>query len=298
MALLAVSDTGVDRPNRRPLPDRLVAVRFTPLPLAASSAGSLRLVGAWTVAAGDPRFFGLSALAVRGNRLLALTDSGVTIDLPKPGDGTVTRLHDLPDGPGFATYKKYRDSEGLLQEAGGGWLVTFEYRHSLWRFDQGFTQGAQVADLSVMRWPKNDGVEALVGAPGGGLLLFPESTRGVLLLRDGRATLLPLVGRTGGIADAVTLPDGRIMVAVRDLGLGIGNRLAWLEREGLGYRLVTFATLPLGWLDNVEGLAAERLPGGGTRVWAVTDNDDWRRTVLLEMELPPERATRARQPTC
>jgi hypothetical protein len=252
--------------------------------MAANSG--VRLRGAWKVTSSDSRFLGLSALAVRGGRLLALTDSGVTIDLPRPGEGGLARLHDLPAGPGFPTFKKNRDGEALLRTADGGWFVTFEFRHSLWRFGPDFRNGARLVDLSTMPWPRNEGVEALVAALGGGLLLFPEYGRGVLRLHKGTGRLLPLNGRTGGLADAVTLPDGRILVAVRELGLGITNRLAWLEPDGAGYRLRRFAALPLGPLDNVEGLAAEALPGGSTRLWAVTDNDGWRRTVLIEMIVP------------
>ncbi|URD60016.1 esterase-like activity of phytase family protein [Sphingomonas sp. KRR8] len=281
-------DGGQELPNRKPLPDAVAAVRFTPLRLKAGPAlGPVRLLGAWTVTSPDRRFFGLSALSVTNTGLLAQNDSGVVIRLPRPGMAASASLHDLPAGPGYATFKKYRDSEGLLRAADGGWFVTFEYRDSLWHFDRDFRRGQRVVDLRAMHWPRNEGVEALVGAPRGGLLLLPETRRGALLLRGGKATLLPLAGRTGGLSDAVTLPDGRIVVAVRELGLGITNRLAWLKPDGLGYRLEPFATLPLGWLDNVEGLAAEPMAGGGTRLWAVTDNDGWRRTVLLEMILPP-----------
>ena len=70
---------------------------------------------------------------------------------------------------------------------------------------------------------------------------------------------LPLSSATGGVADAVRLPDGRILVAVREIGLtGLTNKLAWLARTRGGYRLRNFATLPLGAFDNVEGLAQPR----------------------------------------
>lgn len=290
LALAVTADATGEVPNRTPLPDRTAAIRMVPLALGPMAAPvGVQLRGAWAVTSPDPRFMGLSALAVRGGRLLALTDSGVTIDFPKPGGAAVTRLRDLPAGPGYPTFKKYRDGEALLRSADGGWFVTFEFQHSLWRFDSAFGKGARLVDLAPMDWPRNAGVEAVVGAPGGGLLLFPESGRGVLQLRDGQGRLLPLAGRTGGVADAVTLPDGRIVVAVREVGLGLVNRLAWLEPDGGGYRLRPFATLPLGWIDNVEGLAAETLPDGATRLWAVTDNDGWRRTVLVELLLPPAR---------
>lgn len=276
-----------ERPDRRPRPDAVAPLVVRPLRLSPGAGlGPLKVRGAWTLASPDPRFFGLSALVIDRGALLAQSDSGALLRMSEPGQGASVAIHELPAGPGFPTFKKYRDSESLLRAADGGWFVTFEFRDSLWHFDRDFRRGGELVDLGLMHWPRNEGVEAIVGAPGGGLLLIPETQRGVLLLRGGRATLLNLAGRTGGISDAVRLPDGRIVVAVRELGWGITNRLAWLEQDGLGYRLVPFARLPLGWTDNVEGLAAERLPGGATRLWAVTDNDGWRRTVLLELELP------------
>jgi len=285
--LLLPGDGAPEFPDRRPRPNAIAPLIVTALALKPDSTlGPLRLRGSWTLDSPDPRFFGLSALVIDQGALIAQSDSGTLLRIPRPGQGSVVALHELPAGPGYPTFKKYRDSESLLRAAGGGWFVTFEYRDSLWHYDRDFRHGSRVADLSAMHWPRNEGVEAIAGAPGGGLLLIPETGRGILLLRGGKATLLNLAGRTGGVAEAVTLPDGRIIVAVRELGLGITNRLAWLVPDGLGYRLVPFARLPLGWTDNVEGLAAEALPGGAARLWAVTDNDGWRRTVLLELELP------------
>ena len=93
------------------------------------------------------------------------------------------------------------------------------------------------------------------------------------------------------MADGVRLTDGRIVVAVREIGLaGLTNRLAWLERTRAGYRLRNFAALPLGPADNIDGLAAEVGPDGGTILWAVTDNDGWRRTALLRLTLDTAKA--------
>jgi hypothetical protein len=63
--------------------------------------------------------------------------------------------------------------------------------------------------------------------------------------------------------------------------------VAWLERSADGYRMRSWARLPLGQLDNVEGVAAEVLPGGATRLWLVTDNDfsSSRKTLLMTVVL-------------
>lgn len=243
---------------------------------------------------------GLSGLALTGPHselaqrsggrpgLLALTDSGAIVELPRPGEGRIGWFRDLPDGPGYPNFRLYRDSEAVVAE-GDSLLVTFETRHSLWRF--GHDGGIARMRLPARGWSTNKGVEAMVRDRAGRLLLMPEASDWLLRLTPGRGLeRIALEGRTGGIAEATRLPDGRIIVAVREVDFGgLTNRLAWLEAEGAGYRLRPVATLPLGLLDNVEGLVAEPGPDGSTTLWAVTDDDGWRRSLMLRMEIAPSR---------
>lgn len=287
--LLLASDGRTELPDREPKPDRVAAISVSPLRLAPGEG--VMVTGAWEVTADDPRFGMLSALAVLGDgRLQALSDSGVRVTFPRGGVKGSAVLADLPAGPGYPTFKKYRDSEAMIAAPdGSGALVAFEHRHGLWRYRWGGKAEALPVALPSGRWKLNKGIEAMVVDPAdGALLLIPEDSGEVLRLTGSPfPRIVPLTGASGGIADAARLPDGRIVVAVREVGLlGLTNRLAWLERSGGGYRLRNFATLPLGPTDNVEGLAAEPGPGGGVRLWAVTDNDGWRRTVLLRLELP------------
>lgn len=275
-------------PDRRPSLERLADVRFEFLHLHRDIGPGVRMSGAWTVEVDDPRFAGLSGLASLGGGMLrAVTDSGVLVDLPDPGtQRRVARLRDLPDGPGTPFFKKHRDAEALIVDAdGAGQWVAFEFRHSLWRYER--DGGSVVYALPSRGWRVNQGIEAMVREPGDrALLLLPEGGSSVWRFAGPVGRRHVLSGATGGIADAARLSDGRFVVAVREVSLlGLRNRLAWLERDGAAYRLRPFATLPLGPFDNVEGLAAEELPGGRTRMWAVTDNDGWRRTLLLQMEI-------------
>jgi hypothetical protein len=71
---------------------------------------------------------------------------------------------------------------------------------------------------------------------------------------------------------------------------GLDNRLLRAHvRDG---RLETFELLrlALGPTDNVEGLTAEPLAGGRTRLWLMTDNDfsSQRRTLLIALDMTPE----------
>jgi hypothetical protein len=293
--LLLAADRRTAWPDREPMPTRVVELRLEPLGIARQAGGGAKVTGAWRMSADDPRLFGLSALALLGDgRFQALSDSGVLVTFPRPGAGNRAEISDLPSGPGFPTFKRSRDSESMALDADSeGRLVAFEYYHSLWRFDR--DGGARVLPviLPSISWKVNSGIEAIVKDPADGMtLLIHEGGREVLRLTG---SVIPeprrLSGATGGIADAVRLPDGRVVVAVREVGLlGLTNRLAWLERTGDNYRLRNFATLPLGAFDNVEGLAAEARRGGGALLWAVTDNDDWRRTLLVRIELDARKA--------
>ena len=52
----------------------------------------------------------------------------------------------------------------------------------------------------------------------------------------------------------------------------------------------SFSIVSTFW-DNAEGIAAEPLVGGASRLWIVTDNDfaGYRRTLLLAVDLPAQR---------
>jgi hypothetical protein len=285
--IASARDTPDDGPDREPLPATLARVHYEALHLDTDKVAPFRLSGAWKVTVDTPRFAGLSGLAVTQLGLLGLTDSGAVVDLPKPGSRAVTRVRDLPSGPGWPTYKRFRDSESLsFDMARQGWWIGFEHRHSLWFFDGDFSAGKAVIGLADQDWLLNKGLEGVV-AQGDRVLLFPERGRQVLSLGKLGRSEQPLLGATGDIADAIRLPDGRILITMREIGLhGITNRLAWLKPARGGYQVHPIAALPLGPFDNVEGLAAERLPNGDTRVWAVTDNDGWRRTLLIALDLP------------
>jgi len=290
-------DARDETPDRVPMAERVAAIRYVPVRLAAWDAPKgWRLTGAWSVTVADPRFGGLSALhAAGGGRLIGLTDSGVIVDFPEPRSaqqGGHAGLSELIGGPGYPTYKKYRDSEAMVVARGAKRprLVTFEHRHSLWRFD---ARGGSGVRLPAAQWSPNSGVEAMGFDPvDGALLLLPEHGGEVLRqVGSGRFRSVPMRGAVGSPTDLVALPDGRMVAALRQIGVtGVRNHLAWFERLGPDYAMRPFAILPLGGSDNVEGLAAEPVPGGGTILWAITDNDGSRRTLLIRLELDATKA--------
>jgi hypothetical protein len=277
-------------PNRTDAPDRSAEVRFTPIKLDPSGFSPLRLAGAWSVEVADPRFGGVSALAIDGGKLLAVTDSGSVIWLPRPGEAGRATIRDLPAGPGNASFKYNRDSEALARDPQGrGWWVAFERWNQLWLYDAGFRRALARLDLGAGRWPANAGIEGLA-VQGRDLVLFPESGTEWLVAGDGRTSRHQMANDFGSVADALRLPSGRLLLVTRQVtASGLAKRIAEAVRApGGGMMLRQVADLPLAATDNVEGMAAEPLGGGGTRLWLVTDDDFRPRkaTLLLALDLP------------
>ena len=270
-------------PDRSPAPDARAEVRFEPVRLPQSGFAPLTVAGAWRVTSPDPRMGGVSALAVDRGGLLALSDSGVTIRLPKPvAAAGMAEFRDLRSGPGQANQKSGRDSEALAQDsAGRGWWVTFEHFHSAWLFDRDLRRVIRTVDLSAMGWRSNLGAEGAVST-GEGLLLFPESGEETVRVSDSRIARTALAKPSGHFSDAALLPDGRIVVIARSYSpAGFSSRLLLFDKG----QLRPLARLALGRLDNAEAIAAEPLAGGGTRLWVMTDNDFRRRVPTLLIAL-------------
>jgi hypothetical protein len=100
--------------------------------------------------------------------------------------------------------------------------------------------------------------------------------------------LKPLLNPFGSIADAVRLPDGRLVVVTRRFTMaGIAKHLAIAERRGEGLVLGPLAGIGLGATINVEAIAVEPR-GRGARLWLMTDNDFRPRapTLLVALDLP------------
>ena len=274
------------RPDQLALPPRTVTLRQEPVQLDPAKFAPLRLVGAWRLTADDPRFGGISALAVDDAGLIALTDAGAAIRFARPsGRRAIARIRDVPTGPGRPGFKRHRDMEALARDpAGRGWWTAFENHHQLWLYDRDFSRALGRIDLGRHRWRHNTAIEAMLTEQRGFLLLPEGGTEIVRLTRSGAQTS-PLGNRMGRLSEAVRLPDGGIMVLARRAGpTGFRNALVPLQP---GDRLGAPIALGLGPLDNAEALAAEPI-AGGTRLWLMTD-DNFRwpmRTLLVALDRP------------
>ena len=276
-------------PNRHELGWRAASVDFGPVRLDARAFAPLRLAGAWQLTSGDPRFGGVSALAIDRGRMVGLSDSGVVIRFSAPGQFPgPARIGELPDGPGSGGFKRNRDSEALLRDPGGrGWWVAFENRDELRLYDRDFGRALERIQLGDRGWPANRGVEG-AAADGQSLLLFPEGGDSLLRLTGTRARGLHIANARGRISDATAIGPGRFIAIERRLTpLGFRNALVMVEKTRSGYRFGRRLALPLSPIDNVEALAIEHLPNGTRRLWLMTD-DNFQpplRTLLIALDV-------------
>jgi hypothetical protein len=281
-------------PDRVPLTPRVSAIRFDPVAVpAVSGQASYRLVGAWNLTSDDPRFGGFSGLALDGVALIGLTDSGAIARLPKPLGQSVgsSGMNDLPDGPRDQRYRLNRDTEALVSDRyGRGWWVSFEQENELWLYDPAFRKAIKRLRFGKWRWPENGGIEGMAWA-GADLLLGIEDAPTLFRVHASRAVGMSFSGKSGSLSDATRLPDGRLATLERELSWrGFHNALLIISEEFDGFRVSRRMPLPAGALDNLEGMAAERLPSGAIRVWMISDDNFQRplRTLLIAIDLPPE----------
>ena len=143
-------------PDRREAGWRNALVRFEPVALDPRGFGELRLAGAWALTSDDPRFGGISALAIAGGDFVALSDSGVVVRFPKPRQQAARAvIGELPGGPGAPGFKVDRDSEALVRDPlGRGWWVAFETSNELWLYDKDFLRALQHIRFGKARWPR------------------------------------------------------------------------------------------------------------------------------------------------
>lgn len=272
--------------------------------------GALTFLEGWSLTSADPRMGGISALALDGGGLLALSDAGTVMRIGfSAGRPATLRLHGLPDGPGDATRKADRDTEALATDprTGRHW-VSFEQHHEVWRYDPGFRRAEAHAKLpGATAWDDNLGAEALARLPDGRMLAIsenlsgPDRTADLLLFAGDVAVAGTPVRRLryrpppGGyrVTDAVVLDATRLLVLHRRVSLlgGIGASLGVVDVAALAGdapirpRIVAEFGSRLA-IDNMEALTVAR-EGGRTVIWMASDDNftPIQRTLLLKFAL-------------
>lgn len=282
----------------------------------AEGRGMLRFVRGWRLDSPNQVFGGFSALAtLGGGRFEMIGDSGYGTRLTLHDDGRVSgaRIGLMPAPGKHPRRKSQSDFEAMaVDPATGTTWVALEGLNQVWRIDAGWTRIESRAALPHPRWPGNRGPEAMARLADGRTLIMSEDadddprgrealifagdpavpgTRGVRFFYDSQGK--------GRVSDAAPLPDGRVLIVHRRLGLRpvFTTILAIADpadiRPGGVIRSQTIGTVPLPLAENYEGAAIE-VRGGRTFVWLVSDDNfnSWQRSLLVEFELvglPPRR---------
>lgn len=301
--------------------DDLPLVSATPVALdladpTLSGVGKLSYRGGLVLESADPRFGGWSDLLLEagGARLVAVSDLGawMTAALTWDDQGRLagfapTGFGQLADPEGRPLEGKVEgDAEGLTTAAEGGYLVSFEQRHRLWRYTPDLAAPAVDAKMpTAVQGLKpelgNAGMEALARLPDGTLLVFLEGAPGeggTLGFRRGKAAWRPLPYLRQDAFDVVgaaALDNGALLVLERHWTQETGSRirLRFFSAAQIGGSLLQDGQLlgelaPPLTVDNFEGVAVTTSPDGALRVLLLSDdnfNKGDQRTLLLAFEL-------------
>lgn len=310
MALPLLATFAPPSMQHREPPPAVSLIRFMPVPLDEDApglgrVGRLAFLGAWAMTSNDARVGGISALHVEGGEALALSDAGWRIRLPLPGGREIVRaeIAMIAQGPGPPGDKANRDVESLIVEGDTAW-VGYEQFNAVWRYGRRrFDPRASAAPPAMRRWGDNAGPEAMVRLPDGRFLVFAEGEGG-----DSEVALFagdPSVAGTPAlrlryrppegyrVTDAALLPDGRLVLLNRRVGLFAGFTakltLATLPRLAEGALIAgSEAAAFEGEVtrDNLEALSATR-EGGRTILWIASDDNynPLQRTLLMKFAL-------------
>lgn len=294
---------------------RLVALPVALDPAAGGrTVGALRFISGWELRSADPRFGGISALALTRDGFVALSDSGTVMWLGgtrrRPSS---LRLAPLAEGPGNSERKADRDSEAIAFDPAGRVWVTYERHNQVWRYSPGFRRAEASRQPPEMRhWRASSGAEAMARLHDGRFLIFSEGSGSVarssdLLLFDrdptdprARADRMSYRLPEGfAVTDAALLGGGRIMTLHRSFSvtggvaasLGIADLAEFRRGAVIVPRIIATLRPPLT-VDNMEALAIERR-GGKTHVWIASDDNfsTLQRTLLMQFALDEKALT-------
>ncbi|MGB5076481.1 MAG: esterase-like activity of phytase family protein [Sphingorhabdus sp.] len=296
-------------------------IALQPLELDPAHPGPRRLGGliflsAWELGSGNDDFGGISALtALAEGRFVGVSDAGTLIGFGLTNDDRSDRpfIAPLPDSEGPKKDYRDRDSEGMAHDPSTGrFWISYEAKHAIRRFSRSFARSDGIVRPAEMQhWPRNKGAEAIIRLPDGRFVLISESLENGLheaLLFSGdpvesgtsvaRFSYRPPTGYR--VTDGTMLPDGRMLVLARSIGLpgGFAAKLALVDLKDItrgatvkGETIARLATPLL--VDNMEGVTTST-EGGATIIWLVSDNNFniWQRTLLMKFRLSERAGTK------
>lgn len=285
-----------------------IRIAAEPIPLDPKDAragriGNFAYAGGLRLTSPDTSLFGgLSDLKIgRGGELVAETDEGnllrarIVLDaqgrlvgLDRASLGPLTGLRGAP-----LQGKAEADAEGVAVWPNGDLMVSFERDHRIWLYPRGGGDPAGLPKPAVSM-PDNEGMEALALAPSQGSDAYWVGIEGgaIWLCRlkaactEWSGFIKPsLLFRLTAVAET---PQGDLVILHHSWNPLTGSRvrlsIVTIPRPGKPSRVRD--TLELGPnlnIDNFEGVAAVPAPGGGLRLYLISDdNFSPRQRTLLE----------------
>ena len=276
-----------------------------------SKVGALTFLNAWELRSDNSDFGGISALVVIGeNRFLAVSDAGTLIvfTLGQSDQMEGRFIAALPGAIGDNSNYRDRDSEGMAYDPATGRIwISYEVRHAVRRLSPSLGRIDGIKRLTFTKgWNPNGGVEAIARLRDGRFVLFSETHRredgsnsayiysGDPVEAGSRATPFGYRSPEGyRPTDATPLPDGRLLILNRRIGLpdGFSAKLAIVNPadieadKAIAPRIIASIAAPL-LVDNMEGVAITQ-EGGRIIVWMISDNNftALQRTILMKFAL-------------
>ncbi|MDX2275008.1 MAG: esterase-like activity of phytase family protein [Hyphomonadaceae bacterium] len=292
---------------------RSVAVSARPAELGEERIGVLQFRGGLELSSDDAGFGGWSGLEVlEDGRLIAVSDAGAWLSarLMFDDEGKLiglseTRMALMRDENGLPFERKEDgDAEDLAQLPDGRFAVSFEQSQSIRIYDLNRdgpfgAASAGPALEAAQSLPSNAGLEALTALADGALLVGAEDR--------GELWRAPLFGNEPAPALAARyplqlgyalvsldrLPDNDDVVALERFYapvIGVRTRITRIAVDSLQsdeLRVTEWARFaPPLLLDNFEAIATARAPGGGLRLYILSDDNfsDQQRTLLYAFD--------------
>ncbi len=271
-----------------------------------SSVNGWAVEGIWQAEAYNLTFGGFSAmLALRDDTLRAFSDRGTRFTLTEPDKPLTVRnvVRQLVE-PGRAFELWDIESATRDPDTGTYWLG-FENVHTVHRFSVASdADGLRDLDDEV-DWTVNSGAEAMVRLADGRFVILPEGEPiGLMFASDPVQSVEAQTfsyrnpAYSHAATDMAQLPDGRVLILLRNLDYGSGgwppfeSKLAIGPAPEVGKEWAPEISLDLAGVlprENYEGLAIRPREDGTLTVWLISDDNmsAFQRTLLVKLSFDP-----------
>jgi hypothetical protein len=280
-----------------------------PLRFPHARFGEVAIAGAWRLSSTNRHFGGYSALLpMDDGTLLAVADGGQMMRLAPPDTPPRSATFDNFAAATEEMDKHLVDAEAVTRDPGSRTMwAAYEVTNKIVRYRPDRTASGFVRPAEMRGWPANTGPESIVRLGDGRFVVLSEGSprwfaadlpallfAGDPVERSAARRFRFRPPESYRPVDTALLPDGRILILLRRLVLGLPPRFeAKLVvadpreiRAGEQWRGREIAHLaePVP-MDNYEGVAVAPGPDGALVLWLISDDNKatFQRTLLLKL---------------